>query len=128
MKKIRAYNLNPRKMVRIGDKGYLPGQEQAKEDVYFDGHVGQNCRVEVFDTALKHELLELCSIQGADRTRPVILHVDIFDEGKSFLTLYYAGLFGNPMSRNIGNFVAGASDYSLCQHIIQRLVQAQKED
>lgn len=119
--------MNSRKMVKFGEEGYLPGQEQAKEDVYFDGHVGQQCWVEVIDDTLKYEILRMCDITDADQTQTVLLSADIFSEGKSFLTLYYVGLACNAKSCNLGNFVEASSNYPLCWRIIERLAQAQAE-
>lgn len=46
---------------------------------------------------------------------------------KAFLTEYYLGIFGNPVQRNVGCYVEKDSDYGLCQKVIDKLVQAEKE-
>lgn len=92
-----------------------------------DGHIGQECYVEVMDEELRKELFSMCNIANADWTKPICVSLHIFDEGKAFLTMYYLGIHGNPVHLNIGCYVEKDSDYGLCQKIISRLVKAEKE-
>ena len=52
--KIRAYTLDSSKLLKRGAPEYDPHQEQAKTDVTLDGHIGQECYVEIMDEALLH--------------------------------------------------------------------------
>lgn len=125
--KIRAYTLDRSKLLKRGAPEYDPHQEQAKTDVTLNGHVGQECYVEIMDEELRKELFSMCNIANADWTKPICVSLHIFEEDKAFLTMYYLGIFGNPVHRNIGCYVEKDSDYGLCQKVIDKLVQAEKE-
>ena len=125
--KIRAYTLDSSKLLNRGAPEYDPHQEQAKTDVTLDGHIGQECYVEIMDEELRKELFSMCNIANAAWTKPICVSLHIFEEDKAFLTMYYLGIFGNPVHRNIGCYVEKDSDYGLCQKVIDRLVQAEKE-
>ena len=47
--KIRAYTLDSSKLLKRGAPEYDPHQEQAKTDVTLNGHIGQECYVEIMD-------------------------------------------------------------------------------
>lgn len=128
MRKIRAYTLDSAKLIKRGAPGYDPQQEQAKKDVPLDGHIGQECYVEIMDEALRRELFSMCNITNADWTKPICVNLHIFAEGKAFLTMYYVGILGNPIHSNIGCYIESESDYGLAQKIISRMIQAEKEE
>ena len=115
------------KLLKRGAPEYDPHQEQAKTDVTLNGHIGQECYVEIMDEELRKELFSMCNIANADWTKPICVSLHIFEEDKAFLTMYYLGIFGNPVHRNIGCYVEKDSDYGLCQKVIDKLVQAEKE-
>lgn len=128
MRKIRAYTLDSAKLIKRGAPGYDPQQEQAKKDVPLDGHIGQECYVEIMDEALRRELFSMCNITNADGTKPICVNLHIFAEGKAFLTMYYVGILGNPIHSNIGCYIESESDYGLAQKIISRMIQSEKEE
>lgn len=125
MKKIRAYILNSSKLIKRGEPGYEPGQEQAKEDLLFDGHVGQECSVEVKDAELRRSIFGLCAMEETLAAGPLCISVDVFETGKSHMTLYYLNPLGVAAHHNVSNYVSNRSEYECAQKVIDLLVSAQ---
>jgi hypothetical protein len=126
MKKIRAYILHSSKLIKRGQPGYDPHQEQAKEDVIFDAHIGQECLVEIKDEPLRKEILTLCGVDDADWSRALCLSVEVFDTGKATVTVYYLTPSNIAKHFTVSTYVSSQSRYELAQKVIDLLLNAEQ--
>lgn len=127
MKKIRAYILHSSKMIKRGQTGYEPHQEQAKEDITLDGHVGQDCIVEVKDETLRRGILDLCQEAAADAKQQMLVSLDIPTDGLCRMTLYAVRLNSNiAMHHTVSTFVSDKSELALAWKILDMLIAAQE--
>lgn len=126
MKKIRAYVLHSDKMIKRGQPGYKPHQEQAKEYIVLDKHVGLDCKVEINDEALRRDILELCHERDADDKQHMLISLDIPMEGWCRMTLYAFRRDSNiAMHHTVSTFVSDKSELALAWKILDMLMAAQ---
>ena len=81
--KIRAYTLDSSKLLKRGAPEYDPHQEQAKTDVTLNGHIGQECYVEIMDEELRKELFSMCNIANVTMPSEEIAEAT-WEEAKSY--------------------------------------------
>lgn len=81
------YKVDSSKLVKIGEEGYLPGQEQAK--TYFD-HVPQNeeFKVETLSENITEKIAEMLGL-NVDVKKGILLSVDNKDSDRVAMTAYY---------------------------------------
>ena len=117
-KDIVIYKIDNSKLIKRGEEGYLPGQEQAK--IYFDSiPTNEEFDIDILDETMKIKIAEMLGI-NADIKEKILFSVDNRDSEHISMTAYYRSSTSKTSQHYVVSYanVDRISNYELANKVL----------